>query len=88
MSKTDFYPLTVSNVTNETSDTVSLTFDIPTDLASVFKYEAGQYLTLKFTINGEEVRRAYSFSSSPVMDQQPTVTLHQRSRKRTENTII
>jgi len=75
MSKTDFYDLKVSKVTQETKDTVSLSFDIPNDLKETFQYKAGQYLTLKFDIDGKEERRAYSFSSSPTTDQAPTVTV-------------
>lgn len=62
----EFHTLKVSNVKNETNDTVSITFDIPNELKENFKYEHGQYLTLKFEINGKEERRAYSMSSSPV----------------------
>lgn len=83
MSNTEFHQLTVSKVTNETKDTVSLSFDIPEKLKETFQYKAGQYLTLKFKINGEEVRRAYSFSSSPTTDQTPTVTV-----KRVNNGLV
>jgi ring-1,2-phenylacetyl-CoA epoxidase subunit PaaE len=66
MSDTQFYPLTISKVKQETKKTVSLFFTIPTDLSSTFKYTQGQYLTLRFMIDGKEERRAYSMSSSPV----------------------
>lgn len=75
MSNTNFYPLKVSNVHQETKDTVSLTFTIPDDLKEIFQYKSGQYLTLKFNIDGNEARRAYSFSSSPKTDSSPTVTV-------------
>ncbi len=71
---TQFYNLTVGNVTQETSDTVSLSFDIPIELQETFQYKQGQYLTLKFVINGNEVRRAYSMSSSPI-DKEVTVSV-------------
>ncbi|MEM6967191.1 MAG: FAD-binding oxidoreductase, partial [Bacteroidota bacterium] len=61
-----FHTLKVNKVKNETSDTVSLTFDIPDTLKEKFKYDHGQYLTLRFELNGKEERRAYSMSSSPV----------------------
>jgi ring-1,2-phenylacetyl-CoA epoxidase subunit PaaE len=64
--KHTFYPLAVSQVIQETSDTVSLVFDVPQDLKEAFEYKQGQYLTLRFTINGKEERRAYSMSSSPL----------------------
>ena len=60
-----FYPLKIKNIKRETKDAVSITFDIPTNLEEEFKFIAGQYITLKTTINGNEVRRAYSICSSP-----------------------
>lgn len=70
-----FHSLTVSKVTQETKDAVSLTFDIPTELKDTFSYKHGQYLTLRFFFKEQEVRRAYSFSSSPVVDKNPTVSI-------------
>lgn len=60
-----FHNLTIKDITKETSDAISITFDIPADLTETFKFKAGQYLTLKADINGEDVRRAYSISSAP-----------------------
>ena len=71
---TQFYDLTVNDVIRETDHTVSLSFKIPKDLEETFKYHHGQYLTLKFDINGESHRRAYSMSSAPD-DENITVTV-------------
>ncbi|MEM9822699.1 MAG: ferredoxin--NADP reductase [Bacteroidota bacterium] len=71
---TQFHSLTVSQVKRETEDAVSLTFDIPSDLKETFHYSQGQYLTLKFDIQGNDVRRAYSMSSSP-LEEGITVTV-------------
>ncbi len=60
-----FYHLKIKNKIQETGDTVSLVFDVPSHLEDTFDYQAGQYLTLKFSINDQEARRAYSMSSSP-----------------------
>lgn len=62
----NFYALSVKSVRNETEDAVTLTFDIPTELKETFQYTQGQYLTLKFELNGQEVRRSYSMCSSPL----------------------
>lgn len=62
---TQFHKLKIKNVTKETIDTVSVSFEIPTELEEQFSFSAGQYLTLKADINGEDVRRAYSISSAP-----------------------
>ncbi len=66
MSDTQFYPLSVSQVKQETRDTVSVYFTVPAELQETFTYVQGQYLTLRFEINGQEERRAYSMSSSPL----------------------
>ncbi|MEP0481340.1 MAG: FAD-binding oxidoreductase, partial [Nonlabens sp.] len=60
-----FHHLTIKQVTKVTSQAVEIIFDIPQTLTADFNYISGQYLTLKATINGEEVRRAYSLSSAP-----------------------
>jgi len=65
MTDHHFYPLTISNITRETQDCVSVTLDIPASLNDIFKYEAGQYVTFKLTIDGEELRRSYSICSAP-----------------------
>ncbi len=61
---TKFYPLKVSEIKKETSDTVSIVFDLPHELENKFKFIQGQYLTLETSINGQKVRRAYSLCSS------------------------
>lgn len=61
-----FHNLTVTDVNRETSDCVSVAFEIPADLQEDFKYIPGQYVTLRTVINGEDVRRSYSICSSPL----------------------
>lgn len=42
-----------------------MTFAIPGELAKDYAFAPGQYLTLRTTMDGEEVRRSYSICSSP-----------------------
>jgi len=63
-----FHSLSVSEINRETADCVSIAFNIPENLKSDFDYIQGQYLTLKVTLNGEELRRSYSICTSPVSD--------------------
>jgi ring-1,2-phenylacetyl-CoA epoxidase subunit PaaE len=70
-----FYILKVSNVVRETEDSVTLSFEINPELKEIFSYKHGQYITIKLPINGEENRRAYSISSSPVTDFELSVTI-------------
>ena len=61
----DFHKLTVASVNSLTPNSVALTFTIPENLKDIFSFTAGQYITIKHTIDGDEVRRAYSISSAP-----------------------
>jgi len=63
--KPTFHSLIISDVIKETEDTVSIAFDIPSELSDAYSFESGQYLTLKADIDGEDVRRSYSLCSSP-----------------------
>jgi ring-1,2-phenylacetyl-CoA epoxidase subunit PaaE len=63
-----FHTLTVKEITRETADCVSIVFDIPQAAQQEFAYIQGQYLTLKLSVSGEELRRSYSLCSSPVAD--------------------
>lgn len=67
MSK--FHSIKIKDIRRETSDCVSIAFDISDELKSAFGYKQGQYLTLKLNIDGEELRRSYSACSSPVADE-------------------
>ncbi len=60
-----FHALRITDIRKETSDTVSIAFDVPSTLKNDFSFMAGQYLTLKTKIGGEEIRRSYSLCSAP-----------------------
>ncbi len=62
----EFYPLKIKQVVRETPDTVTLEFEIPVDLQEIFNYQQGQYVTLRHEHAGQELRRSYSMSSSPL----------------------
>jgi ring-1,2-phenylacetyl-CoA epoxidase subunit PaaE len=60
-----FHRLAVNDLRRESADAVSLTFAIPHELAADYRFAPGQYLTLRTTMDGEEVRRSYSICSGP-----------------------
>ena len=60
-----FVPLKVAAIIPETDDANSIVFDVPPELAGQFRFKAGQHLTLRTTIGGEEVRRNYSLCVAP-----------------------
>lgn len=59
-----FHPLRVSDVRPETDDAVSITFEVPDDLAAEYRYLPGQHVTLRAVIDGEDVRRSYSICAN------------------------
>lgn len=61
----DFHALAVKSIKKLTPSSVAVTFSIPKELIQVFNFAAGQYITIKKEIKGNELRRAYSISSSP-----------------------
>lgn len=61
-----FHKLKIKNIRPETADCVSISFDVPTEISADFQYKAGQFLTFRTQIEGEEVRRSYSICSSPL----------------------
>jgi ring-1,2-phenylacetyl-CoA epoxidase subunit PaaE len=63
MSK--FHSIKILDIHRETKDCSVITFEIPEGLKNDFMYTQGQHLTLKATIDGQEVRRSYSLCSSP-----------------------
>lgn len=63
MSK--YYLLKIKSIQKETENAVIITFDVPEELKPVFVFKAGQYIVLKTTIDGEEVRRDYSLCTNP-----------------------
>jgi ring-1,2-phenylacetyl-CoA epoxidase subunit PaaE len=63
MAAPRFHSLAISDTRRETADAVSLAFAVPDRLRMAYRYMPGQYLTLRATIDGEDVRRSYSICS-------------------------
>lgn len=61
-----FHTLEVESVHQETPDCIVVGFKVPPAEQLDFAFQHGQYLTLKLTVNGEELRRSYSICSSPL----------------------
>lgn len=60
-----FYKLLIKEVRRETPHAVSVAFNVPEELKSQYTFIAGQYVNVKLTLDGHEIRRAYSLCSSP-----------------------
>ncbi len=65
MSALKFYPLKVKDVRPETADCVSVSLEVPAELAEQFRFAPGQYLTFRRHFENAEVRRSYSICSGP-----------------------
>src|SRR3954452_18269840 len=60
-----FHSLKVAEIVPETAEANSIRFEIPAELREAFAFKAGQHLTLRATIDGDEVRRNYSLCTAP-----------------------
>ena len=72
------YKLKVADIKNQPGNNITLQFTSTGD--SFPAYLAGQFLSLIFYVNGKELRRSYSFNSSPHVDEPISITV-----KRVEN---
>lgn len=70
-----FQKLKVEKIIRRTKEAVSVFFEIPENLKNDWEYKPGQYVTLRFDINGSSERRAYSLSTSPDVDSDFGVTV-------------
>lgn len=61
----NFLKLLIKEVKRETANAVSILFNVPEELKENYKFIAGQYVNLRLTLDGKEIRRAYSICSSP-----------------------
>ncbi len=55
-----FHPLRVRAIEADTPEAVIVVFDVPSALRQTFGFIQGQYLTLRATIDGQDLRRSYS----------------------------
>ena len=70
------YAVPVAEVVSETDQACSLVLDIPAELAGVFAYRPGQFLTVRVPApDGGSVARCYSLCSSPHAGDRPAVTV-------------
>jgi ring-1,2-phenylacetyl-CoA epoxidase subunit PaaE len=55
-----FHPLRVACVERLTDDAVAVTFDVPPELREAFRFQAGQHVSIRSPVVGDDVRRNYS----------------------------
>ncbi len=59
-----FHDLAIARVSPEAAGAVAITLRIPEGLRDTFAFQPGQFLTLRASVNGEDVRRSYSICST------------------------
>ncbi len=60
-----FHTLKVKAVEQLTPEAVAIELEVPPEWQETYTFKAGQYLTFRIYIDGEEVRRTYSICSAP-----------------------
>lgn len=60
-----FNPLAVAEVRRLTADAIEVSFAVPDDLVGEYDYLPGQYVALRTSMDGQEVRRSYSICGEP-----------------------
>lgn len=70
-----YHALRVARIIDETHDARSIVLEIPESLRDLFAYEAGQFLTFRFEIEGEKLVRCYSLASCPASETEHKVTV-------------
>jgi ring-1,2-phenylacetyl-CoA epoxidase subunit PaaE len=60
-----FHALDVADVTRLIDDAVTVTFSVPAGLREEYTFRAGQHLTVRRFVDGEDIRRSYSICSTP-----------------------
>ncbi|MEP7191858.1 MAG: 1,2-phenylacetyl-CoA epoxidase subunit PaaE [Actinomycetota bacterium] len=63
--RASFNPLAVSEVRRLTPDAIEVSFKVPEELVEEYDYLPGQYVALRTTIGGKDVRRSYSICAEP-----------------------
>ncbi|HEX3707878.1 MAG TPA: ferredoxin--NADP reductase [Mycobacteriales bacterium] len=70
-----YHPLRIKRVVAETADAKSFTFEIPPELEAAYRYDAGQFLTFRVSIDGQVRYRSYSMCSAPAVGDELAVTV-------------
>ena len=71
MSSAEFHELEIASVRPQSDVAVSLSFFVPRDLQAKYRFIPGQYLTLRASIEGQDVRRSYSICSAVQQSSDP-----------------
>lgn len=88
MNPSETIRLHIIDTIDETADTRSFMFSAPDDESQGLPYQPGQFLTLKVPCGDEPLWRSYSFSSSPLLNEPPRVTVKRVPGGRASNWLL
>jgi 3-ketosteroid 9alpha-monooxygenase subunit B len=83
-----FHELTVAAVVDETAEARSFVLSVPSALRDGFAYRAGQFLTVEVPWQDFAIRRCYSLSSAPEVDEAPRITVKRLRGGRMSNWLL
>ena len=63
--RASFNTLAVADIARLTADAIEVCFAVPHDLVAQYDYLPGQYVALRTTIDGQDIRRSYSICAEP-----------------------
>ncbi len=73
---TRFHELPIARISPEAAGAVAITLAVASEQRTTFAFEPGQFLTVRATIGGQDVRRSYSISSPrSLLEQRGELTL-------------
>ncbi len=85
--KGPYHSLRVARVVDETQDARSIVLEVPDALRPLFAYQAGQFLTFRFEVDGRKLVRCYSLASCPSSESEHKVTVKRIQDGRVSNWI-
>jgi len=65
MTGPHFHTLRLSAAVPDADDALLLSFEVPGELQTAYRFAPGQYLTLRAMVDGQETRRSYSICAAP-----------------------
>ena len=75
MRRHAYHSLRVLEIVEETADTRTFVMDIPDSIGELYRYQPGQFCTVRVHLDGADIARCYSMSSAPATDDRLAVTV-------------
>jgi len=88
MTDRHFHTLTIAKIIQRTELASTIELEVPNELKDLFYFKAGQYLTFKTLVDGEELRRSYSINSAADGAEALQVTVKKVKNGRVSNYFV